>query len=392
MSCCTLIKNAVIETMSPLGRIEGDILISQGKIVKVGKDLQPLCEAPIVIDAEGHLITPGLIDAHCHVGMIESSIGFEGDDVNEMTSPNTAWVRAIDGFNPRDISVLEALQGGVTSAAIGPGSGNVFGGTFFAAKLHGDCVDEMVICDPLAMKSAFGENPKRVYAGQKKMPTTRMGTAAIMREALVEAQNYMQKIEQAEAEGKPLPDRNLKHEALVPVLKGELTMKAHAHRADDIFTAIRIAKEFGLKITLDHCTEGHLIAERLAKYGYPAIVGPSFGHRSKFELAEKGFHTPKILIEAGLLTAITTDSPVLPLESLPLMAGMAVAAGLCPTEALKAITINPAQILGLADRLGSLEPGKDADLVIWNTHPFEVGAKPLYVLVDGAVVAGTSKV
>ncbi len=210
----------------------------------------------------------------------------------------------------------------------------------------------------------------------------------MIREALVAATNYMNKLEQAEKEGKPAPDRNLQSEALIPVIKREMPLKAHAHRADDIFTAIRIAKEFNVKLTLDHCTEGHLIAGHLAKLGLPAIVGPSFGARTKFELKEKGFKTPGVLTKAGVKVAICTDSPVVPLESLPLMAGMAVAEGLDEMEAFEAITINAAEIIGIDHLVGSLEVGKDADVVIWNKHPFENGAKPSHVIVNGEVVIG----
>lgn len=382
-----VIKNARIYTMGKQGVVKGEILLTNGKVAAVAETVK-VPEGARVINARNHIVTPGLVDAHCHIGMMEDAIGFEGNDVNEMTNPNTAQVRGIDGFNPMDRMVKEALAGGVISVATGPGSANVLGGTFFAAKLHGDCVDDMIIKDPIAMKCAFGENPKRVYSGQKKMPATRMGTAAVIREALVAATNYMNKMEQAAKEGKPAPDRNLQSEALIPVLKGEMPLKAHAHRADDIFTAIRIAKEFNVKMTLDHCTEGHLIAGHLAKSGYPAIVGPSFGARTKFELKEKGFQTPGVLTKAGVKVAICTDSPVLPLESLPLMAGMAVAAGMDEMEAFKAITINAAEIIGIDHLVGSLEIGKDADVVIWNKHPFENGAKPTHVIVNGEVVIG----
>lgn len=382
-----LIKNARIYTMTDLGLIKGEILVEAGKIKEVGETVSAPADAK-VINARNRVVTPGLIDAHCHIGMMEDAIGFEGNDVNEAIAPNTAQVRGIDGFNPMDRTVKEALAAGVTSVATGPGSANVIGGTFFACKLHGDCVDEMVIKDPIAMKCALGENPKRVYSGQRKMPSTRMGSAAVMREALVAASNYMKKKEEAAAEGKSAPDLNLTHEAMIPVLKKEIPLKIHAHRADDIFTSIRIVKEFDLDLTMEHCTEGHLIAEKLAKYDYPAVVGPSFGHRSKFELKEKGFNTPGVLNKAGIKVAICTDSPVVPLETLPLMAGMAVAEGMDEYEAMKAITINPAEIIGIEDRVGSLAVGKDADIVIWKKHPFENGAKPTTVIVDGEIVIG----
>ncbi len=372
-----LIKNAKLYPMSGPMVENGSLLIENGKIAAIGCDVTAPAGAE-VIDAAGRMVMPGMIDAHCHLGMEESAIRTEGSDGNEATAPNTAQVRGIDGINPMDITFREALQAGVTLAATGPGSANVLGGTFAVLKTYGICVDDMVIKDPLAMKCAFGENPKRVYGGQRKMPATRMGTAAVMREALYKAKEYM---EAKETDKKPAFD--LQKEALIPVLRREIPLKAHAHRADDIFTVIRIAKEFDIKVTLDHCTEGHLIADYLAKENWPAIVGPSFGHRSKFELTNKSFVTPGILNKAGVKIAICTDSPVLPLDSLPLMAGLAHAAGMDEMEALKAITINAAEILEVADRVGSLEIGKDADVVIFDGHPFQTDSKAWKVFIDG---------
>ena len=257
---------------------KGSILIDAGKIVRLGPDIE-IPEGAEVIDAGGRSIYPGFIDAHCHVGLMESAIGFEGDDVNEMTDPVTPHMRAIDGFNPLDETVAEAMRAGVTTVAIGPGSANPIGGTFMAIKTCGHRVDDMVVKDPLAMKIAFGENPKRVYNAKSKTPMTRMGTAAIIREALGKAVRYMEQIDRAGDDPSKLPAYDAKMEALLPVVRKQIPLKAHAHRADDIFTAIRIADEFGLDITLDHCTEGHLIAEDLAKIA-PAIIGPSFGHKS----------------------------------------------------------------------------------------------------------------
>jgi imidazolonepropionase-like amidohydrolase len=318
--------------------------------------------------------------------MWESAIGFEGDDVNEMTDPVTPHMRAIDGFNPLDETVKEACQAGVTLAATGPGSANPIGGTFMAIKTHGHRADDMVVKDPLAMKIAFGENPKRVYNAKNKTPMTRMGTAAILREALGKAMRYKEQIDRAGDDPSKLPAYDAKMEALLPVVRKEIPLKAHAHRADDIFTSIRIANEFGLDITLDHCTEGHLIAEDLAKIGAKAIIGPSFGHKSKFELTNKTFETPGVLAKAGVKVAIMTDSPVVPLSTLPLMAGMAVQAGMDKDEALKAITLNAAEILGLQDRVGSLTPGKDADLVIYEGDPMEINGKSWMVIIDGKIV------
>ncbi len=380
-----LIKNGRIYTMAGDVIENGSILIKDGKIAEVGKDIIAPLDAE-VIDAEGRMVTPGFIDAHCHLGMWEEGIGFEGDDGNEATDPVTPQLRAIDSINPMDISFEEAYQGGVTTAITGPGSANVVGGTFVAIKTYGHRVDDMIIKDPVAMKIAFGENPKRVYDSQKKSPTTRMATAAILRETLFKAKTYMEKKESAEDASK-MPDYDIKMEALIPVLKKEIPLKAHAHRADDIFTAIRIAKEFDVDITLDHCTEGHLIVEDLAKEGKPAIVGPTFGNRSKFELKNKSFDTPKALIDAGLKVAIITDAPVIPLQHLPLCAGLAHNAGLDEMEALKTITINPAEIVGLQDRIGSIEVGKDADIVIFDGNPIkDIDCKTYATIIDGKVV------
>lgn len=379
------IKNAKIYPVDRPVIENGTILVDNGKIVSVGASPE-IPSGAEVIDAGGRSAYPGFIDAHCHLGMMESAIGFEGSDENELTDPITPHMRAIDGFNPMDATVKEAREAGVTLAATGPGSGNVIGGTFMAVKTYGVRVDDMVVKDPLAMKIAFGENPKRVYNSKGKTPTTRMGTAALLREALYKAKRYKEQIERAGDDLSKYPAYDAKMEALLPVVRGEMPLKAHAHRADDIFTALRIAKEFGLRITLDHCTEGHLIADILAKEGVPAIVGPSFGHKTKFELTNKTFETPGALTRAGVKVAIITDSPVVPLSTLPLMAGMAVQAGMDPADAIKAITLNAAEILGLQDRVGSITPGKDADLAIYDGNPLEITGRAWMVLIDGKVV------
>lgn len=378
------IKNARIYTMKD-GVIEnGSILISDGKIEKVGSNID--CPDGVqVVDAEGRMLTPGFVEAHCHLGMWEDSIGFEGSDGNEMTDPVTPHLRAIDAINPMDRTFREAYEGGVTTAVTGPGSANVIGGSFAAIKTYGHRIDDMIIKEPVAMKVAFGENPKRVYDSKNQTPMTRMATASLLRESLFKAKAYLDKKENKD-ESKH-PDFDMKMEALIPLIRREIPLKAHAHRADDIFTALRIAKEFDLDITLDHCTEGHLIAEDLVKEGKPAIVGPSFGDRSKFELKNLTFDTPKLLVEAGVKVAITTDSPVTPLQYLSLCAGLAHKAGLDEMEALKAITINPAEIIGIDDRVGSIEAGKDADIVIFDKNPLkDIDSYTFMTIIDGKIV------
>ena len=379
------IKNAKIFTMTDDVIQNGCILIEDGKIKEVGTDLVAPLDAD-VIDAMGKNVFPGFIDAHCHIGMWEEGIGFEGADGNEMTDPITPNLRAIDAINPRDEAFANALKGGVTTAATGPGSANVIGGVFSVIKLHGDRIDDMVVVENLAMKCAFGENPKRVYNDKKMMPSTRMGTAAKLRETLMKTIDYRDRKLAAAGEAGKMPLFDMKLEAMLPVINKEMPLKAHAHRADDIFTSIRIAKEFDVLLTLEHCTEGHLIADQLAKEGYPAIIGPSFGNKSKFELNQKTFDTPGIMVKAGVKIAIMTDSPVIPLEYLPMAAALAHKAGLDEMEALKCITINPAEILGISHRLGSIEAGKDADIVIWDGHPFDLQARVAYTLVNGQVV------
>ena len=379
------IKDAKIYTMAGEIIKKGSILIEGSKIKEIGEDLQAP-EGAEIIEAEGKLVFPGMIDAHCHLGLWEDSIGFEGADGNEMTDPVTPHLRAIDGINPSDITFTEAVEGGITAVATGPGSANVIGGQFAAIKTYGNRVDDMIIKEPIAMKVAFGENPKRVYNDKKKAPSTRMATAAILRDTLTKANRYKEKLLEANGDKTKLPNYDSKLEALLPVLEGRIPLKAHAHRADDIFTAIRIAKEFNLKITLEHCTEGHLIADQLAAEGHYAIVGPSFGFRTKFELKNKSFDTPGVLSRAGVKVAIMTDHPVIPVQYLPMCAALSWKSGMEEEEALKAITIYPAEILGLEDRIGSIEVGKDADIVIWEGHPFDLQAKVLYTIIDGRIV------
>ena len=377
------ITNAYIKPMVGADIPNGSLLISdEGKIVALGEDLSVPADAQ-VIDAGGRLVTPGCIDAHCHIGLDNEACGWEGKDYNEIVDPITPQMRAIDSINPLDESLPNALRGGVTSACTGPGSANVVGGTFTSIKLAGKRVDKMIIKDPVAMKCAFGENPKRCYGQNgKKAPMTRMGTAALLRELLFKTRRYMED----KAAGKN-PGFDMKLESMIPVLEGKIPLKAHAHRADDILTTIRIAKEFGVRITLDHCTDGALIADELAEEGNWAFIGPSLGSKSKIELMNKSFTTPAVLHKAGVKICIITDAPVIPLQYLPMCAGLAVNAGLDMEEAWKAITISPATAIGIADRVGSLEPGKDADVVIWTADPLTtVGGEAWKTIVDGKIV------
>lgn len=380
-----LIKNGKIYTMAGKIYEKGCILVDRGRIAAVGEDIEAP-EGAEVIDAEGRLVMPGIIDAHCHLGMWEDAIGFEGADGNESVDPVTPHLRAIDSINPMDRTFEEAREGGITTVCTGPGSANVIGGTFTIIKTYGNRVDDMIVKEPAAMKIAFGENPKRVYSERKTSPVTRMATAAILREQLFKAKAYNEKLEKAKQDPDKKPDFDIKLEALARVIRKEIPLKAHAHRADDIFTALRIAKEFDVDITLDHCTEGHLIADELAKEGKYVINGPHLTERSKYELKNKTFKTPAVLWKAGIKFSITTDHPVIPIQYLPVCAGLAARDGLDEMEALKAITINAAEILGLKDRLGSLETGKDADIVIFDGHPFELNCKTYAVLIDGKVV------
>lgn len=377
------IQNGHIKPMVGAELDNGCLLIDDsGKIAAIGSNLTPP-EGARILDAGGRLVTPGCIDAHCHIGLHNEAVGWEGMDFNESVDPITPQLRAIDSIYPQDEAFSLARQSGVTTACTGPGSANVIGGTFAVIKLAGSRVDDMILKSPAAMKCAFGENPKNVYGkSSKKAPMTRMGIAALLREFLTKAKRY-----QEDRDAGKEPAFDFKLEAMLPVMRGQIPLKAHAHRADDIFTAIRIAKEFDLKMTLDHCTEGALIAEDLAGAHFPAFIGPSFGAKQKSELRNKTFATAAILHDAGIPVSIITDAPVVPLQFLPLCAGLAAAAGLGVEEAWRSITITPAVSLGVADRVGSLEPGKDADVVIWTADPLTtVGAEAYTTVIDGKIV------
>lgn len=338
-------------------------------------------EEELILDVQGAWVLPGLIEAHAHIGLSEEKSGIIGDDCNEETSPVTPGLRGLDAVNPFDPAFHDAIQAGITSVMTGPGSANVVGGQFVFMKTQGRCVDEMVVKNPAAMKVAFGENPKTTYGEQSVCPATRMGTAYLLRKELVRAAQYLE-----QKERQTLEERDLDLEAWEPVLKKEIPLKAHAHRADDICTALRIAKEFEVDITIDHCTDGHLIAETIAASGYPAIVGTDLTSRSKVEVAYMNFKTAGILAKAGVKVAVTTDHPVALIQYLPICAGYAVKYGLPMEEGLKALTINPAAICRVDDRVGSLEPGKDADIAVYDGNPMEVFTHTLYTIVDGLIV------
>ena len=376
------IKNGTLHTAVSKETFIADILIDGGKIVKIGKGLS--ADGAEVIDATGLHVYPGFVEAHCHIGLDGYGIGYEGHDYNELNDPVTPQVQAIDGINPFDPCMKMAAKAGVTCFATGPGSSNSIGGTFAAIKPVGTRVDNMIVKFPIAMKCAFGENPKRCY--QKQGISSRMTNAAKIREALNKAKVYKAKIEAAGDDASKLPAYDQKSKALIPVLNHEIPLKAHAHQANDIFTAIRIAKEFGVGLTLEHVTEGHMIVDELAKENLPLAVGPTFGHASKFELQNKTWETPGILAKAGCHVSIITDAPVTPLHYLPLCAGLAIKAGMDEYDALRAVTINPAEHIGIADRVGSLEEGKDADVVIVDGCPFDVTGVIKHVLINGEEV------
>lgn len=360
----------------------GTVLVEGERIVAVGQSIPVPCDAE-VFDASGLNVMPGMIDAHSHVGLWEEGFGWEGDDVNEITEPLTPHLRAVDGINPDDLGLKEALRAGVTAVWCAPGSANVIGGQGVAIHTVGKVVDDMVIKEPCGLKAALGENPKRCYGVElKKGPVTRMGSAAMLREALNRARNYDARKQHCIAKGEPV-EIDLKLEPLVKLLRGELCLRLHAHRADDIMTGLRIAREFGIGICIDHCTEGHKVADKLAAAGVPAVVGPALTARVKVELRELDFSTAGVCARAGVKVAITTDHPVVPLKYLPLCVGLAVKAGLPWDEALKAVTINAAEIVGIADRVGSLEPGKLADVIVVKGDPFSMDGQVVAVMVKG---------
>ncbi len=385
------ITSAKINTITQ-GVIEkGTILIEEGKIKAIGEKIEIPLDAQI-IDCANKWITPGLIDAHTHLGVYEETIDWAGADGNEMTNPSTPHVRALDAINPLEQGFIDAYKGGVTTVQIMPGSANVIGGEMSILKTYGRVVEEMLVKELSGLKVAFGENPKRVYGEKKQMPCSRMGTAAILRENLTMARNYLLKLEKGLIDADKLPDKDLKMETLIKVLKKEIPLRAHAHRADDIITAIRIAEEFDVNITLEHCTEGHKIADIIFSKGYRVTVGPTISSRSKIELGEMGWHTLVELEKANVPFSIITDHPVIPIEYIILSAALAIREGVSEKTAWESITINPARHLGVEGKVGSLEVGKDADIVIWSGNPFDYLTRVETTIIDGKVVYDRNKV
>ena len=381
-----LIVNAHLLPMEGAAIERGFLQFSEGKIRALG----PMDQAPeedTVFDAGGDYVLPGFVDAHCHIGICGDSVGFEGDDCNEMSEPVTPHLRAIDGVNPMDRAFAEAAGAGVTTVLTGPGSANPIAGQFLALKTDGRWVDEMVVKAPAAMKFALGENPKSVYNDRKETPVTRMATAALIREELSKAMEYQDKQDKAsEDPDTDMPDYDAKLEALLPVLKGEVPAHFHAHRADDIATAVRLSREFGLKYVIVHGTEGYKISDLLAAEGAAVITGPCLTDRSKPELVGQTLANPALLSKAGVRVAICTDHPETPIQYLPLCAAMAVRGGMEEEEALAAITRNPAEIAGIGHRVGTLTPGKDADIVVTQSHPFDWNGKVQAVFLEGKQV------
>lgn len=370
-----LIQNGLLYTMESNRPTRGDLLIVNGKIEKIADTIEP-AEGMSCLNAEGKLVFPGFLDAHSHLGICEEKTTVSVDESNENTNPATPYLRAIDGINPMDSAFHNALAAGITGVMVGPGSANPVGGQFAFIKTAGRRIDDMVVLAPAAIKIAFGENPMTNYGANGNSPSTRMSVASFIREELFLARQAL------EEGGAP----SFGTECYRELFEGKIPLKAHVHRADDIFTAIRIAKEFGLGLTLDHCTEGHLIAEDIAASGFPAIVGPSLASRNKKEVSQADFKTAGVLRKAGVTVAITTDHPVSRIQHLPLCAALAAKEGLGEWDALRAITIDAARICRVDHRLGSLAVGKDADLVIYDKSPFDVFAKALYTVIDGSIV------
>lgn len=380
-----LIKNGRILTMAEGELNPGCILIKSGKIAKVAPKIDIAEQDCTVLNVQGNLVMPGIIEAHSHIGISEEKKGFEGNDCNEQYNPVTPYLQAIDAINPMDPAFHNAIAAGITSVMVGPGSSNVVGGQFAFMKTKGRILEDLIVLAPAAMKVAFGENPKTNYDSQGTMPSTRMAIGSMLRETLFEASQYWKQKKNSEQNGEAFQTK-YRMDCWGPVLDKKIPLKAHVHRADDILTAIRIAKEFDVSLTLDHCTEGHLIADRIHESGFPAIIGPTLASRNKIEIQNMDFKTAGVLHKAGVKVAITTDHPVSVIQSLPLCAGLAAKSGLGVEEGFRAITINPAEICNVSSRVGSIEEGKDADIAIFDGNPMDVFTHTLYTIIDGEIV------
>ncbi len=384
-----LIKNANLLSMAKINYEICDILVKKGKIALIGKlDSKDYPEAK-VIDAKKNYVTPGIVDPHCHIGIFEEAIGFEGADGNEMTSPVTPEMRAIDAIKPQDVAFQESLESGITTVCTGPGSGNLIGGTFCVMKTFGKTIDDMIVVEESSMKMALGENPKRVYSGKSVAPSTRMASAALIREALTKAKEYKEKVDKynkgfAANKTGTKPDFDAKLASLSRVFAG-FPVKIHAHQQDDIVTAIRIIEEFGLNATIEHATEAYLISDYIKKHNQRLIIGPTLGAKTKYELRNKSFKSAKILKDAEVEFAIMTDHPVIHLANALTQVAIFVREGLDELDGFKSVTINAAKLNNIEDRVGSIEVGKDADIVIWDGHPFHYLTKTNYVFVNGEI-------
>lgn len=359
--------------------IEGNIILDVYAGTKTPQGAQ-------IMDVTGKYVLPGFIDAHTHLGIVEEIYREEGDDCNEITDPVSPHLRAMDAIYPEDLGFTDALAGGVTTVVTGPGSANVLGGEMVAMRTRGRLVEQMILKNPAGLKAALGENPKRSYGSQKKAPFTRMASAALIREALVKAGDYLRKIEAGKNGKGDIPDRDLRMESLGMVLRRKIPLRVHAHRADDIMTALRIAREFDLRLVVEHCTEGYKVADELSAAGVMAVLGPIITNRAKVELQGISLENARVLAGAGVVFAIMTDHPVVPVQYLPLSAGLAVRGGLPEERALRAVTLDAARILGMEDRLGSLEQGKEADIAVFDGHPFDTRSKAVSVFVSGEKV------
>ena len=375
-----LLKNGKVLTMTGVNYDAGDVLVADGKIRAVGAGL---CapEGAQVIDCTGRTVMPGMIDAHCHIGLSEDGTMYEGEDSNEAVNPVTPHVRAIDGINPADVAIREARLGGVTTVCVGPGNSNVFGGVMSVFKTRGSRIDDMLMKETFAVKAALGEGPKETYAPKKVMPMTRMGIAGLMREHLVRARTYLDK----KASGR-LDKIDLRYEALGRVLEREIPLVVHANRMDDIYTALRIKREFAIDLVLTQASDAYLIADAIREAGVPVVLVSVLTGRLSVEMARMSHRAPVVLEQAGVTYCISTDAPPVPIQFLPTSAASAVREGLDPEAALRAVTITPARVLGIDERVGSLEPGKDADIVVYGGSPFNLMSRIELVMMDGEIV------